>query len=150
APAVAGAAAKEKDSPRPDSEQQEGFAGRTASRDDPSGGERSAAAAHDLAALESNVTIRIEITALDGEGTPPPALDQPELSPEHRGRTYVLIVSASGQVLDVLPQEETDRRRAQQESAKRQKLERRPVPEELAGLRFEAGHRPRRLLLTVR
>jgi hypothetical protein len=150
APAAAAAAPSEKDAERPVSERQEGVAGRIASRDEASGGERSAAAAHDLAAAEPGVAARLEITALDGEGTPPRALQEPALSPEHRGRSYVLIVSASGQVLDVLPREEETRGRAQQESAKRQKLEQRPAPDELAGLRFEAGNRPRRLLLTVR
>ena len=61
-----------------------------------------------------------------------------------------MIVSASGQVLEVLPQPEEAQRRAQEETAKRQKLDRREVPEALAGLRFETGNRPRRLLLTVR
>jgi hypothetical protein len=150
APAAAAAAPKEKDAERPVSERQEGVAGRIASRDEASGGERSAAAAPDLAAAASDVAIRLEITALDGEGTPPRTLRQPELSPAHRGRSYELVVSASGQVLHVLPREEETRLRAQQESAKRQKLEQSPVPEELTGLRFETGNRPRRLLLTVR
>ena len=151
-PPPASAPAKEKDAAsRPASEQQASTsAGRIASRDEPSGGERSGAAASDFATAELNVAPRLEITALDGEGTPPRTLHQPELTPEHRGRTFVLIVSASGQVLEVLPQPEEVQRRAQEESAKRQKLARREVPEALTGLRFETGNRPRRLLLTVR
>ena len=151
-PAPASAPAKEKDAAARPAPVQEtsASAGRAASRDEPSGGERSGSAAYDFAAAESNVRPRLEITALDGEGTPPRTLQEPELAAEHRGRTFVLIVSASGQVLEVLPQPEEAQRRAQEEGAKRQKMARREEPDTLTGLRFETGNRPRRLLLTVR
>jgi len=119
--------------------------GRTA-RDEPSGGGRSAAApvAEIAAAVAVAPPLRFVVTALDGEGSPPAKTSEPALSAEHRGREFILEIGADGRVIDVkLP---PDQRRDPQ----RQNAAASQVPEALRDLRFAAGDRPRRLLLSLR
>jgi hypothetical protein len=76
------------------------------------------------------VPLRLTFHSIDGFG-PAPArvLDGPlELSPQERGREYILLLDSQGTVREVRPS---------------------PAPEALSRLHFHPGSRPRRLLVRV-
>jgi hypothetical protein len=90
----------------------------------------------------SPAPIRITVTALDAEGAAPAVLNSAQLSlrPEDRGQ-YVLVVGADGVPTEVAMSEPTRKRGDAF-------LEKSPSPS-LRKLRFQAGARPRRLLVRV-
>lgn len=112
----------------------------SASRDDASGGEPSATAAYDFAAANQAPPFRFDVTPLDGKGTAPARVGQPtDLSASYRGRSFVLEVSASGEVTEALPIDEARQRKAAEPTAL----------EPLKAFRFQPGDGPRKLLLRI-
>jgi hypothetical protein len=93
-------------------------------------------------AADGDPPIRVRVTALDGEGAAPDAINAPELTfrREELGR-YVFVVGANGIPIEVSPfapaatEKSVDLRRSASETLRR--------------LRFQPGARPRRLLVSV-
>jgi hypothetical protein len=76
------------------------------------------------------VPLRLTFHSIDGYGSAPPLLfdEAIQLSPQERGREYVLLLDSQGAVREVRPS---------------------PAPEVLSRLHFRPGSRPRRLLVRV-
>jgi hypothetical protein len=110
---------------------------------------------------------RLELTALDGVG-PVPALanaNEIEVPAELKGRAFVLVVEASGRVLEARPDESALRKKAMAQEMdrqsdvssekgaatedKRRELTNTKGPPSLLALRFQPGDRPRLLRVRV-
>jgi anti-sigma factor RsiW len=76
------------------------------------------------------VALRLTVHSIDGYGSAPPLLPggPVELSPQERGREYVLLLDSQGVVREVRPS---------------------PAPAALSRLHFRPGSRPRRLLVRI-
>lgn len=76
------------------------------------------------------VPLRLTVHSIDGYGAAPaPVLDGPvEVSPQERGREYILLLDSQGTVREVRPS---------------------PAPEALSRLHFHPGSRPRRVLVRI-
>jgi hypothetical protein len=76
------------------------------------------------------IPLRLTFHSIDGYGSAPPLLPEGpvELSPQERGREYVLLLDSQGVVREVRPS---------------------PAPAALSRLHFRPGSRPRRLLVRV-
>jgi len=96
--------------------------------------------------------LHLSIHEADGFGAPPPLLSEPriELPPAERGHEYLLLVDSQGIVRKVSP-------RVSREEApgfapappQRMSRAQAAAPRPLAELRFQAGSRPRRLLVRI-
>ena len=82
------------------------------------------------ASIARAVPLRLTVHSIDGYGAAPPLLSEGpvELSPQERGREYVLLLDSQGVVREVRPS---------------------PSPAALSRLHFRPGSRPRRLLVRV-
>jgi len=94
------------------------------------------------AAAPAAPAIRLVVAELDGRGAAPQALNASEidLKPDDRGR-YLVVVGANGIPIEIRREEPARERDAISPEP--------PVLEVLRKLRFPAGDRPRRLLVTV-
>lgn len=82
------------------------------------------------AAAGAGIPLRLTVRSIDGYGAAPALLPDGsiELSPQERGREYVLLLDSQGVVREVRPS---------------------PAPAALSSLHFRPGSRPRRLLVRV-
>lgn len=89
-----------------------------------------AAGSEELPAAGAGIPLRLTVRSIDGYGAAPALLPDGsiELSPQERGREYVLLLDSQGVVREVRPS---------------------PAPAALSSLHFRPGSRPRRLLVRV-
>jgi len=141
---------------------EQGFAAQLQEHAGGEGGTTSRLATDSLAAPP-----RLELTALDGAG-PVPALSNAEaieIPAELKGRAFVLVVEASGRVLEARPDDSDLRKRLFRQEASREgsvadeksaaandkvAVAKEKGPPSLLELRFQPGDRPRLLRVRVR
>ena len=144
APAVPPLIAREAERSAPSAASQ-----RPATRAEKLGGEAAAAGSEESGAGDK---VHLEIRALDGGGEPPPLAQAPldgRLS-TLRGREFVLIVEADGNVRGVAPARRSEGSTLQKKDvAADASSSADSASDLLRGLRFEPSGRPRRLLVRV-